>query len=107
MKKELDVDALMLEGNFAVINEWLGKNVHEFGRTKKNLDIIRRWEGKTPEEVEALKKDNEYGTKAGEMVLVHTKKTKASTDHYRLRMWLKDQSLIEKEHFLHFFLKRM
>ena len=47
-----------------------------------------------PKGFEALKKDNEYGTKAGEMVLVHTKKTKATTDHYRLRMWLKDQSLV-------------
>ena len=34
-----------------------------------------------PKAFEALKKDNEYGTKAGEMVLFHVKKTKASTDH--------------------------
>ena len=47
-----------------------------------------------PKAFEALKKDNEYGTKTGDMVLVHTKKTKATVDHYRLRMWLRDQSLV-------------
>ncbi len=41
MKETLDIDSLMEEGNFAPINEWLDKNVHTFGKSKKNLEIIK------------------------------------------------------------------
>jgi len=41
-----------------------------------------------------LKKDNKYGTKAGDMVLTKEKKSKSSVDLYRLRIWLRDQSTV-------------
>ena len=40
-----------------------------------------------------LKKKNKYGTEAGSMVLVDTKKTNSSVDNYRLRIWLSDTSV--------------
>ena len=41
-----------------------------------------------------LKKDSKYGSKAGYMVLTKEKKTRKSTDLYRLRIWLRDQSTV-------------
>ena len=41
-----------------------------------------------------LKKDSKYGSKAGDMVLTKEKKTRKSTDLYRLRIWLRDQSTV-------------
>ena len=49
-----------------------------------------------PAKFTPLKADNEFGSKAGSMVIAHIKKTKSSTDHYRLRLWLSDESVIEK-----------
>lgn len=47
-----------------------------------------------PKAYEALKEDNEFGTKSGSMVLAHVKKTKSTVDHYRLRIWLNDKSVM-------------
>lgn len=41
MQEELDLDALMEKGNFGPINVWLRQNVHQYGKTKKNEEIIR------------------------------------------------------------------
>lgn len=41
MKDELDINSLMLEGNFRPINEWLDKNIHIYGASKKNLQILK------------------------------------------------------------------
>jgi hypothetical protein len=41
-----------------------------------------------------LKKDSKYGSKTGDMVLTKEKKTRKSTDLYRLRIWLRDQSTV-------------
>lgn len=41
-----------------------------------------------------LKRKTEYGSPVGSMVLFHTKKTRNSTDRYRLRVWLSNESLI-------------
>jgi len=47
-----------------------------------------------PQKFLPIGKDNEFGTKAGSMILTHVKKTKTATDHYRLRIWLCDTSII-------------
>ena len=41
-----------------------------------------------------LKKETKLGTKPGNMVLSTVKKTSSGSDHYRLRMWLSDKSLL-------------
>lgn len=45
-----------------------------------------------PSKYTPLKKKDNFGAKAGSMVLLNTKKTNSSTDNYRLRMWLSDKS---------------
>ena len=46
-----------------------------------------------PSKYTPLKKKDKFGTHAGSMVLLNTKKTNTSTDNYRLRMWLSDKSV--------------
>ena len=46
-----------------------------------------------PNKYTPLKKKSKYGTEAGSMVLVDTKKTNSSVDNYRLRIWLSDTSV--------------
>ena len=41
-----------------------------------------------------LKRETEYGSPVGSMVLFHLKKTRNSTDRYRLRIWLSSESLL-------------
>ena len=41
-----------------------------------------------------LKEDSKLGTKAGNMILYSTKKSNSDSDHFRLRMWLSDKSVI-------------
>ena len=41
-----------------------------------------------------LKTESKLGTKPGNMVLSTVKKTSSGSDHYRLRMWLSDKSLL-------------
>jgi hypothetical protein len=43
-----------------------------------------------------LKEESKFGTKPGSMVLYSTKATKSGTEHFRLRMWLSDKSLLAK-----------
>ncbi len=45
MKKDLDIDALMEEGNFAPINSWLDEKVHQYGKAQKNLWIVEHATG--------------------------------------------------------------
>ena len=40
MKETLDLDKLMEEGNFAPINKWLDENIHQYGKSVKNLKLI-------------------------------------------------------------------
>lgn len=47
-----------------------------------------------PSEFIPLKKNNKYGTNAGDMVLLHVRKKNKSTNRYRLRMWLSNNSNI-------------
>ena len=47
-----------------------------------------------PEKYSALKEKTELSSPAKSMVLFQTKKTKSLTDHYRLRIWLSNESLI-------------
>lgn len=48
-----------------------------------------------PDNFTSLKEMNEFGSKKGSMPLVSVKKTKSSTDNYRLRMWLSDKSSLD------------
>ncbi len=41
MKKDLDIDKEMENGDFSKINEWLKNHVHHIGASKKNLEIIK------------------------------------------------------------------
>ena len=41
MKDTLDIDSLMEEGNFKPINEWLDSHIHKYGKSMKNLDIVK------------------------------------------------------------------
>ena len=52
-----------------------------------------------PEKYEPTKEDTLSGIKAGSMVLYHVKKTKMETDHYRLRMWKSDKSVLPEGSF--------
>ncbi|WP_407926432.1 carboxypeptidase M32 [Aquibacillus kalidii] len=40
MKKEFDVDTVIKEGNFTEIKQWLTKNIHQYGKMKKPLEIL-------------------------------------------------------------------
>jgi len=41
MRKDLDVDNLMSNLDFMPINNWLKEKIHKYGRSMKNLDIIK------------------------------------------------------------------
>lgn len=41
MKKDLDIDELMSRGDFKPITLWLNDHIHKYGRTKKNLEIVK------------------------------------------------------------------
>ena len=41
MKKDLDIDSLMEEGNFKPINLWLKEHVHKYGRSKSQLEVLK------------------------------------------------------------------
>ena len=45
-----------------------------------------------PSEFIPLKKVSKYGTKVGDMILLHVSKKNKSTNRYRLRMWLSNSS---------------
>ena len=47
-----------------------------------------------PSEFIPLKKVSKYGTNVGDMVLLHVSKKNKSTNRYRLRMWLSNNSQI-------------
>lgn len=47
-----------------------------------------------PSEFKPLKKKSEFGSVKGSMPLLNVKKTNSSTDNYRLRMWLSDESTL-------------
>ena len=39
--KDINIDACMEHGNFAPINRWLGEHVHQYGRSIKNMELIK------------------------------------------------------------------
>ncbi|MCA1023248.1 carboxypeptidase M32 [Halobacillus litoralis] len=41
MRKEIDVDACMENGDFEQIRKWLTANIHKYGKLKKPLEIIQ------------------------------------------------------------------
>lgn len=41
MRKDLDVDTLLSEGNLQPILDWLASHIHQYGSTKKPADIIQ------------------------------------------------------------------
>ena len=41
MKKDFDVFSDVSKGNLKNIREWLKNNIHKYGKTKKNLEIIK------------------------------------------------------------------
>jgi carboxypeptidase Taq len=41
MKKDLDIDSLLEQGDFKEINKWLDSHIHKYGKSKKNLEIVR------------------------------------------------------------------
>ncbi|WP_432663511.1 carboxypeptidase M32 [Wukongibacter baidiensis] len=45
MRKSLDIDKLLLEGQFDKILEWLRENIHKHGRMKKPNEIIKQVTG--------------------------------------------------------------
>ena len=45
MKRDLDIDALMEKGDFAPINKWLDEKIHKYGKSKKNLEILKEATG--------------------------------------------------------------
>ncbi|SHF55652.1 carboxypeptidase M32 [Ornithinibacillus halophilus] len=40
MNEELDVDKIISSGNYTDIKQWLSKNIHQYGKSKKPLEII-------------------------------------------------------------------
>ena len=48
-----------------------------------------------PKSLSALKKETDFDSPDGSMVLYNMKKTKSEDDKYRLRVWLSDKSLAE------------
>ncbi|RKQ37626.1 carboxypeptidase M32 [Oceanobacillus halophilus] len=40
MSQELDIDKLLSSGNFKPIKEWLTKNIHQYGKMKKPLELV-------------------------------------------------------------------
>ena len=51
-----------------------------------------------PENFIKIKKATEIGSKSDSMLIYSTRKTKTSTDNYRLRVWLSDKSLIAENY---------
>ena len=51
-----------------------------------------------PENFIKIKKATEIGSKSDRMLIYSTRKTKTSTDNYRLRVWLSDKSLIAENY---------
>lgn len=45
MEEELDLDALMAEGNYQPICDWLKREIHQFGSTQSPKEIIERVTG--------------------------------------------------------------
>jgi len=45
MKKDLDIDKLMENGDFKPINKWLDEKVHQYGKSRKNLWIVEHATG--------------------------------------------------------------
>ena len=41
MERDLDIKGLMKVGNFKPITKWLNEHIHQYGRTKKNLELVR------------------------------------------------------------------
>ncbi|ASK63374.1 carboxypeptidase M32 [Virgibacillus phasianinus] len=41
LKKEINVDQQIASGDFAPIREWLSKNIHQYGKMKKPLEIVK------------------------------------------------------------------
>ena len=46
IKKDIDIDKDLSEGNFKNINIWLTKKIHKFSGTRKNLEVVRSACGK-------------------------------------------------------------
>lgn len=49
-----------------------------------------------PSKFVGIKNTSKLGSPKGSMILTKVKKSKSTTDNYRLRIWLSDQSLIQK-----------
>ncbi|WP_242985312.1 carboxypeptidase M32 [Vallitalea okinawensis] len=45
MSKSLDIDALLKEGNFEPINDWLRENIHQYGKTLTPKEIVKNVTG--------------------------------------------------------------
>ena len=41
MKKEMDFEGLLKEGNVAVIREYLRQNIHQYGKLKNSRQILK------------------------------------------------------------------
>ena len=41
MKKDIDVDKALAEGDFKPINAWLKEHIHQYSGTKRNVEFIR------------------------------------------------------------------
>lgn len=41
LKKDINVEELMRNGNFKPINEWLKERIHKYGASVKNFDVIK------------------------------------------------------------------
>ncbi len=41
MKSEIDIDKDLRKGDFSNITSWLGSHIHQFGKSKKNFEIIK------------------------------------------------------------------
>lgn len=41
LKKEMNVDEQIASGDFSPIREWLTKNIHQYGKMKKPLEIVK------------------------------------------------------------------
>ncbi|MCT2537339.1 carboxypeptidase M32 [Aquibacillus koreensis] len=49
MKKDLDVNTIIKDGNFVAIKEWLSTHIHQYGRKKKPLELLKDITGESLE----------------------------------------------------------
>ncbi len=96
---DFSVDSLLEEAASIEYEISLAKDSSNFNVSDEDIKIYLEQEKNNqyvqvvgPTGFVPLKEKTEFGSKAGDMVLLHVKKTKKTTDNYRLKIWLSDTS---------------